>query len=146
MASSAKLLPSKLFLSPTSKKQSNSLQVDLFSKLASNGKLTNNKHKKYFKKQSVPLLQCKRLQVGLLFQEADYGHSQKLHCFSNCWSSSSCFWEILEKIESNFQNSRQTESYVELLYVAMSSIWLNISTLSDPHSLFISLTSSLILG
>ena len=35
------------FKSPTSKKQSDSLQVDLSSKLDSNGKLTSNKCKKY---------------------------------------------------------------------------------------------------
>ena len=45
----AKLLSSKTFntLSTTSKKQSNSLQVNLSSKLANNSKLTSNKYKKY---------------------------------------------------------------------------------------------------
>ena len=38
---------SKPFLFPTPKKQSNTLQVDLSSKLASNGKLTSDKHKKH---------------------------------------------------------------------------------------------------
>ena len=38
---------SKLSLSPTPKKQLNFLQVDLSSKLASNGKLTSDKHKKW---------------------------------------------------------------------------------------------------
>ena len=45
-ASSTKNLFSKLSLSPTPKKQPNTLQVDLFSKLASNGKLTSDKCKK----------------------------------------------------------------------------------------------------
>ena len=35
--------------SPASKKQPNTPQVDLSSKLASNGKLTSDKHKKYLK-------------------------------------------------------------------------------------------------
>ena len=48
-ASSAKTSFFKSFLSPTPRKQFNSLQVDLFSKLASNSKLTSDKHKKYFK-------------------------------------------------------------------------------------------------
>ena len=46
MALSTKSPLSKLFLFHTLKKQSNSLQVDFFSKLASNSKLTSNKHKK----------------------------------------------------------------------------------------------------
>ena len=46
VALSAKISFSKLFLSSAPKKQSNSLQVDLFSKLASNSKLTSDKHKK----------------------------------------------------------------------------------------------------
>jgi len=46
-ASSAKLSPSNV-LSPTPKKQYNSPQVDLSSKLANNSKLTSDKHKKCF--------------------------------------------------------------------------------------------------
>jgi len=46
-ASSAKNLPSKSSPSPAPKKQPNTPQVDLSSKLASNGKLTSNKHKKH---------------------------------------------------------------------------------------------------
>jgi len=46
VASSAKNLPSKSSLSLTPKKQPNTLWVDLSSKLASNGKLTSDKHKK----------------------------------------------------------------------------------------------------
>ena len=46
MASSTKSPLSKLSLFYTLKKQSNSLQVDLSSKLASNSKLTSNEHKK----------------------------------------------------------------------------------------------------
>jgi len=72
------------------------------------------------------LLQCRRSQVELLSQEADYGHSQGLWCFSNC------FWETLRKIESDPQDST-------------SPIWLNTSALSDPHLCFDSLTSLLIL-
>ena len=53
------------------------------------------------RKQSVPLLRCRRPQVGLLFQEADHGLSQRPQCFSNCWYSGSCFWETLGKIESD---------------------------------------------
>ena len=48
MASSAKLSLSKS-LSPTSKKQSNSLWVDLSFKLVSNGKLTSDEYKKHLK-------------------------------------------------------------------------------------------------
>ena len=95
-------------------------------------------------KQSVSLLQSKRLQVGLLSQEADHGHSQRPQCFSDCWYSSSYFWETLEKIESNPQDSTQTEGHIKLPYATISPIWLNISALSDPHSLFVSLTSLLI--
>ena len=40
---------SKLSLFPASKKQSNSLWVDLSFKLASNGKLISNEYKKYLK-------------------------------------------------------------------------------------------------
>ena len=46
-ASSAKNSSSKPSLSPTPKKQPNTPQVDLSSKLASNGKLTSNEHKKH---------------------------------------------------------------------------------------------------
>ena len=51
VVSSTKLLSSKAtnFLSSILKKQTNFLQVDLFSKLANNGKLTNKKHKKQLK-------------------------------------------------------------------------------------------------
>ena len=45
-ALSAKNPSSKSSSSPTPKKQPNILQVDLSSKLASNGKLTSNEHKK----------------------------------------------------------------------------------------------------
>ena len=48
-ASPTKNPSSKLSLSPTPKKQPNTLQVDLSSKLASNGKLTSDKHKKCLK-------------------------------------------------------------------------------------------------
>ena len=88
----------------------------------------------------MPLLQCRRLQAGLLSQEADYGHSQELWCFSNC------FRETLRKIKSNSQDSAQTEGYVKLSCTATSLIWFNASTLSDSHSLFVSLISLLILG
>ena len=88
----------------------------------------------------MPLLQYRRPQAGLLSQEADHSLSQGLQCFSNC------FQETLRKIESDLQNSTQTEGCIELPCVAMSLIQLNISTLSDPHSLFVSLTSLLILG
>ena len=46
-ALSAKNLSFKPSLSPAPKKQSNTLRVDLSSKLASNGKLTSDKHKKH---------------------------------------------------------------------------------------------------
>ena len=46
VALSAKSSPSNISFS-TSKKQFNSLQMDLFSKLANNGKLTSDKHKKH---------------------------------------------------------------------------------------------------
>jgi len=48
VASSAKI-SSKPSLSPTFKKQPNSLQVDLSFKLASNSKLTSDKYKKHLK-------------------------------------------------------------------------------------------------
>ena len=95
------------------------------------------------RKQSVPLLQCRRIQAGLLSQEADYSLSQRPRCFSNC--SSSCFRETLRKIESDPQDFAQTEGCVELPCAATSPIRLNASALSDPHSLFVSLTSPLIL-
>jgi len=47
VASSTKNPSSKLSLSPAPKKQPNTPWVDLSSKLASNGKLTSNKHKKH---------------------------------------------------------------------------------------------------
>jgi len=46
-ASSTKTSFSKSSLSPTSKKQPNTPWVDLCSKLASNGKLTSDEHKKH---------------------------------------------------------------------------------------------------
>ena len=49
VASSAKNFSSKLSPSPTPKKQSNTPWVDLSSKLANNGKLTSDEHKKYLK-------------------------------------------------------------------------------------------------
>jgi len=49
VASSAKNPSSKPSPSPAPKKQSNTLQVDLSSKLASNGKLTSNECKKRLK-------------------------------------------------------------------------------------------------
>jgi len=49
VALSTKNLPSKSSLSPASKKQPNTPQVDLSSKLASNGKLTSDECKKHLK-------------------------------------------------------------------------------------------------
>jgi len=49
VASSAKNSSSKLSPSPTPKKQPNTPQVDLSFKLASNDKLTSDKHKKHLK-------------------------------------------------------------------------------------------------
>ena len=94
----------------------------------------------------MPLLWCKRLQAELLSQEADYSHSKGPQYFSNDWYSGSCFWETLRKIESDPQDSTQTEGCIKLPYAAMSPIWLNTSTLSDPYSLFVFLISPLILG
>ena len=54
VATFAKIFSSKLSLSPASKKQSNSLWMDLSSKLANNGKLTSNEHKKYLKNNLCP--------------------------------------------------------------------------------------------
>ena len=82
----------------------------------------------------------RRLQVGLLFQEADYGHLQKP------WYCSNYFWKTLGTIESDPQNSVQTKDCVELSCVAMIPIQLNVSALSDLYSFFVSLPSSLILG
>jgi len=88
----------------------------------------------------MPLLWRRRPQAGLLSQEADYGLSQRLWCFSNC------FQETLGKIESDLQGSAQTKGCIELSCAATSPIQLNTSTLSNSHSLFVSLTSFLILG
>ena len=49
MASSTKNASSKSSLSPTPKKQPNTPQVDLSSKLANNGKLTSDECKKHLK-------------------------------------------------------------------------------------------------
>jgi len=49
VALSTKNSSSKLSPSSTPKKQPNTPQVDLFSKLASNGKLTSDEHKKHLK-------------------------------------------------------------------------------------------------
>ena len=97
-------------------------------------------------KQPVPLLWCRRPQARLLSQEADHSHSQRPWCFNNCWSSGSYFWETLGKIKSDPQNSTQTKSYIELSCAVTSPIQLNASALSNSHSLFVSLTSPLILG
>jgi len=82
----------------------------------------------------------KRPQARLLSQETDHGLSQRPWCFSNC------FQEILGKIESDPQDSIQTEGHIELPCAATSLIQLNTSALSNSHSLFVSLTSPLILG
>ena len=71
MALSAKNSFSKSLLSPTSKKQSNTPQVDLFSKLASNGKLTSDKCKKclennlclYYSAEDYKLDSCPKKQT-----------------------------------------------------------------------------------
>jgi len=97
-------------------------------------------------KESVSLLQCIGPRVRLLFQEADYSHSQRPQYFSDCWSSCNCFQETLEKIESNPQDSTQTEGHIELPCIAISLIQLNISALSNPYFLFVFLTSFLILS
>ena len=99
VASSTKNSSSKLSLSSALKKQPNTLWVDLSSKLASNGKLTSDEHKKRLENNL-----CLYCGVGdhkldsclkkYLFQE--------LQCFSNC------FQETLGKIESNPQDSAQT--------------------------------------
>ena len=94
----------------------------------------------------MPLLQCRRPQAGLLFQEADHSLSQRPWCFSNCWYSGSCFQETLGKMKSNPQDSTQTEGHVKLHCAATSLIWLNTSALSNSYSLFVFLTSPLILG
>ena len=94
----------------------------------------------------MPLLWCRRPQYRLLSQEADNGYFQGLWYFSNCWSSGSYFWKTLKKIESNPQDSTQTRGCIKLPCATMSLIWLNTSALSDSCSLFVSLTSPLILG
>ncbi len=66
-ASSAKNPSSKPSLSPTPKKQPNTPQVDLSSKLASNGKLTSDECKKCLENNLYFYCSCRRLQVGLLF-------------------------------------------------------------------------------
>jgi len=80
--SSTKNPSSKSSPSPAPKKQPNTPWVDLSSKLASNSKLTSDECKKHLENNLC--LYCRRLQAGLLFQEADHGLSQGLQCFSNC--------------------------------------------------------------
>ena len=53
---------------------------------------------------------------------------------------------LQQLLPRNSQDSVQTEGYVELPYVAMDPIQLNVSALSNSHSLFVFLTSPLILG
>ena len=60
-------------------------------------------------KQSVSLLQCRRPQAGLLSQEADYGFSQRLQCFSNC------LWKTLRKIESNTRTPHRLRATLNFL-------------------------------
>jgi len=50
----------------------------------------------------------------------------------------------LRKLEHSFQDLAQTGSHVELIYTTMSLIHLNMSTLSNPNSLCISLVSLLV--
>jgi len=49
-------------------------------------------------------------------------------------------------LKSNYQDSTQTKGYINIFYTVISPIQLNISTLSDLYSLFVSFTSPLILG
>jgi len=81
--SSAKNPSSKPSLSPAPKKQPNTPQVDLSSKLASNGKLTSDEHKKRLENNLY--LYCGAGDHKLdLSQEADHGLFQGPQYFSNC--------------------------------------------------------------
>jgi len=72
VALSAKNPSSKPFLSPAPKKQPNTLWVDLFSKLASNGKLTSDECKK-----------CLDNNLCLYCGAGDYCYDLKLKVLSN---------------------------------------------------------------
>ena len=141
-ALSTKTFSSKLSLSPTLKKQSNSLWVDFSSKLARNSKLTSDKYKKHLENNlclycgagDYKLESCSKKQTTVTLK----GHSTLITANTPAATSK----KPLEKS----QDSAQTKGYIELPYAAMSSIQLNTSALSDPHSLFVSLTSFLILG
>jgi len=97
--------------------------VDLSSKLANNGKLTSDECKKHLENN-----------LYLYCGTGDHKYS------------GSCLQETLRKIESNPQDFTQTEGHIELPCAATSPIRLNASALSDSYSLFVSLTSPLILG
>ena len=122
VASSAKSSSSKPSSSPASKKQLNSLWVDLSSKLASISKLTGNKCKKqlennlylYCSVRDHKLDSCPKKQT--MVTPKDYGASTT----DNSLIATSK--KPLEKIERNHQNSVQTEDYVELSCITTSSI------------------------
>ena len=146
VALSTKNPSSKSSLSPAPKKQPNTLQVDLSSKLASNGKLTSDECKKCLKNNLClycgagdhKLNSCPKKQTTV----SSKGHG----ALATADTPAAVSEKPSGKIESDPQDSTQTEDHVELPYAVMSPIQLNVSTLSNPHSLFVSLTSSLILG
>ena len=91
VASSTKNSSSKLSLSSTPKKQPNTLQVDLSSKLASNGKLTSNECKK-----------CLENNLCLYYSIEDhkldfYPKKQTMVSPKGCGASATAFEKPLEK-------------------------------------------------
>jgi len=89
-ASSTKLTLSNV-LSPTFKKQSNSLWLDLFSKLANNGKLTSDECKKHLKNNMC--LYCSIGNYKLDF----YFKKQIMATFRNCNALVTVFKKLSEK-------------------------------------------------
>jgi len=122
-------------LSPTFKKQSKFPWVDLSSKLVNNSKLTGDEHKKHLKNN-----------LCLYYSTEDHKldfcpKKQTMVTLKGCGASAavdlsySCFQKILRKMKSDLQDSAQIESHVKLLCIVTSPIQLNISALSDTHSL-----------
>ena len=101
-----KIFSSKLFLFPVLKKQSNSSWVDLSFKLANNSKLTSDKYKKCLK------------------------NNLYLYCSVRDYKLDPCPKKQITVTFKSYGTLATADSLI-----AMSSIWLNASTFSNPHSL-----------
>ena len=134
VASSAKNPFSKPSLSPTSKKQPNILWMDLSSKLASNDKLTSNEHKKHLKNNLC--LYCSAEDYKL----NSCSKKQTMVSSKGCGASVAASEKSLEKwratMESNLQDSAQTEGHVETFLCSNKS-----NPTQCIHSLFLLLFS-----